>query len=544
MDTGHIRSYGREIQQFLDREIVFVASDRVERRLAAILAADMVGYSRHMEVDEAGTIARQRAHRTDLIDPKVATYKGRIVKTTGDGMLVEFASAVDAVECAVDIQRAMGEREAGLPDNQRILYRIGINVGDIVIDGDDILGDGVNVAARLEGLATPGGIAISNNAHEQTQGKLDVAFEDGGDHEVKNIARPLHVWLWQPESNETVTIVPDASEPLALPDKPSIAVLPFDNMSGDPAQDFLADGVVEAITAALSRIRSFFVIARNSAFTFQNRVANAVDIGRELGVAYLLEGSVQKAGDRIRITVQLIETGAGAHIWAEHYDGSIEEIFDLQDRITERVAGQLQPSIRLAEIERSRGKRPHDQGAYDYTMRAMPHVWALEKEESSKALDLLDQALAIDPVQRQRRDRRGQRRECGGIARGHGLDQVFAGRRHGGGAVMLVQIGEHADQARFDHRAGMVGFRRAPEARRLDAQHQMRPGESEAGDAGGIADVSGQRTLLAGDPATWVASVTLSPRMASPDTTCTSASLISRPRHDQFVITQPSTIGL
>ena len=379
-----------------------MTKERVHRRLAAILAADVVGYSRLMESDEGDTLARLKTMRKEVFDARLPDHNGRIVKTMGDGVLVEFGSAVDAVQHAVEVQQALAERNQAENAERRIELRIGINVGDVIVEGDDLYGDGVNIAARLEALADPGGIFISGTVFDQVGKKLELSYDDLGEKEIKNISEPIRTYRVRLDdaASTTPSVLADVSEPmpLLLPDKPSIAVLPFDNMSGDPAQEFLADGVVEAITAALSRIRSFFVIARNSAFTFKNRVANAVDIGKELGVAYLLEGSVQKAGDRIRITVQLIETETGAHIWAEHYDGSMEDIFDLHDRITERVAGQLQPSIRLAEIERSRGKRPSDQTAYDFTMRAMPHVWALEQEESSKALALLDEALAIDPA--------------------------------------------------------------------------------------------------------------------------------------------------
>jgi adenylate cyclase len=359
---------------------------RVERRLAAILAGDVVGYSRMIANDEAGALSALRAARAEVLDPSIGEYGGRIVKTTGDGMLVEFPSAVDALRCAMAIQTDMVAREGDLK------FRIGVNVGDVVIEGDDILGDGVNIAARLEGVAEPGGVAISGAVREYVAGRIDGKFHDAGRRDLKNIDRPINIWLWSPEHARSAP----ATAP-ALPNKPSIAVLPFDNMSGDPDQDYFADGVVEALTAALSQIRAFFVIARNSAFAYKGRPKNVRDIGRELGVAYVLEGSVQRAGGRVRITVQLIETEAGAHIWAEKYDGSLDDIFDLQDRITEQVAGALHPSIQLAEVERARRKRPQDMGAYDYTMRAMRHVWMLEKDEAAKALELLDQALEIDP---------------------------------------------------------------------------------------------------------------------------------------------------
>jgi adenylate cyclase len=369
-----------------------MAEERVERRLTAILAADVAGYSRLMGADEEGTLAQMKTHRRALVDPKIEEHRGRIVKTTGDGLLVEFASVVDAVRCAVDVQRGMLARNAEIAKDKKIEFRMGVNVGDIIIDGGDIFGEGVNVAARLEGLAEPGGICVSGRVQEDVRGKLDIAFADEGEQQLKNIAWPVRVYRVQLSS-----AVSTARAALPIPDKPSIAVLPFESLSAEPDQAYLADGIVEAITAALSRIRSFFVIARNTAFTYKGRATNVRDIGSELGVAYLLEGSVQKAGNRIRITVQLIETEGGAHVWSAHYDGTIDDIFDLQDRITEQVAGALQPSIRIAEIERSRRKRPQDLGAYDYAMRAMPHVWALEKEESTKALELLDKALAIDP---------------------------------------------------------------------------------------------------------------------------------------------------
>jgi adenylate cyclase len=367
--------------------------------LAAVLAADVAGYSRLMGRDEERTLAELKALRKTLIDPAIAAHRGRMVKTAGDGMLVEFASAVDATRCAAELQQAMAKENATVPPELRIELRIGIHVGDIIIDENDIFGDGVNIAARLESIAAPGGICISDDAQRQIRGKLDVVFDDMGPQQLKNIAEPMRSWRLRLE-DEDGTIQSDSQpsrvHPLPLPDKPSIVVLPFDNMSAEPGQDFLADGIVEAITSALSRIRSFFVIARTSAFTYKGRARDARDIGRELGVAYLLEGSVQRIGNRLRIIVQLIETEGGAHVWSSRFDGTMDEFFDLEDRITEQVAGALQPSVRIAEIERSRRKRPQDLGSYDYTMRAMPHVWALEKEESAKAIELLEAALAID----------------------------------------------------------------------------------------------------------------------------------------------------
>jgi len=374
----------------------------VERRLAAVLAADVAGYSRLMGRDEERTLANLKSFRKTLVDPAIAAHRGRIVKTTGDGMLAEFASAVDAARCAVEVQRRMAAQNADVQQDLRIEFRIGIHVGDIIIDDNDIFGEGVNIAARLEGIAESGGICISDDAHRQIRGKIDIAFDDIGEQTLKNIAEPMRAWHIR-LTNEAAPAIRSSPPPvrvqdLTLPDKPSIVVLPFDNMSAEAGQDYLADGIVEAITAALSCIRSFFVIARSSAFTYKGRATNARDIGKELGVAYLLEGSVQKAGNRLRIIVQLIETEGGAHVWSSRFDGAIDDFFDLEDRITEQVAGALQPSIRIAEIERSRRKRPQDLSSYDFTMRAMPHVWALEKDESAKALELLEKALAIDPA--------------------------------------------------------------------------------------------------------------------------------------------------
>jgi adenylate cyclase len=376
--------------------------ERVERRLAAVMAGDVAGYSRLMGRDEEHTLAQLKAFRKTLVDPRIATHRGRIVKTTGDGMLVEFASAVDAARCGIEIQREMAQQNAEVPPELRIEFRIGIHVGDIIFDDNDIFGDGVNIAARLEGIAKPGGVCISDDAQRQIRGKIDVVFDDIGEQTLKNIVEPMRAWHLR-LAGETAPAIRSNPSPiqvqaLALPDKPSIVVLPFDNMSAEPGQDYLADGIVEAITAALSCIRSFFVIARSSAFTYKGRATNAREIGKELGVAYLLEGSVQKAGNRLRIIVQLIETEAGAHVWSSRFDGAIDEFFDLEDRITEQVAGALQPSIRIAEIERSRRKRPQDLGSYDFTMRAMPHVWAFDKVESARALELLEKALAIDPA--------------------------------------------------------------------------------------------------------------------------------------------------
>jgi adenylate cyclase len=347
-----------------------------------------------MGADEEGTLSRLIQLRKAIFAPVVKENRGRMVKLMGDGALVEFASAVDAVNAAVTVQKALLKANAEVPGELRSELRIGINIGDIILEDGDIYGDGVNVAARLQEIAAPGEVIVSANVHEHTASRLEVAFEDIGERALKNIAAPVRAFRWSAGGALTGTWRQTAP---ALPDKPSIAVLPFDNMSGDPDQDFFADGVVESITATLSRIRSFFVIARNSAFAYKGKPKNVRDIGRELGVAYVLEGSVQRAGGRVRITVQLIETQGGSHLWAEKYDGALNDIFDLQDTITERVAGAMQPSIRLAEIERVRRKSPQELGAYDFTMRAFPKVWRLEKVAAAEALALLDKALAIEP---------------------------------------------------------------------------------------------------------------------------------------------------
>src|SRR5580704_8819703 len=327
-----------------------LATERVERRLAAILAADVAGYSRLMGADEEGTLARLKALRRELADPKIKEHRGRIVKTTGDGLLIEFASVVDAVRCAVEVQREMAERNADVSPDGRIEFRMGINLGDIMKDGRDIYGDGVNVAARLEAMAEPGGICVSRVVRDQVRDKLAFSFEDRGEQQVKNIARPIRVHRIRlgekPASSELATSAA-ANLPLALPDKPSIAVLPFQNMSGDPEQEYFADGVVEEITAALCRVRDFFVIARNSAFSYKGRAVPVQQVSRELGVRYLIEGSVRRAGNRVRITAQLIDGTSDTHLWADKYDGAITDIFDLQDRITASVVGAIKsPCVR------------------------------------------------------------------------------------------------------------------------------------------------------------------------------------------------------
>jgi TolB-like protein/Flp pilus assembly protein TadD len=369
-----------------------VEGERVQRRLAAILAADVVGYSHLTGADEEGTIARLRALRSELIDPTIAAHGGRIVKTTGDGILIEFASVVDAVRCAVKVQRGMTTRNTDVPAHQRIEFRIGVHIGDVVVDGDDLLGDGVNVAARLEGLADTGGICLSRAAHEQLHGKLDLATEDLGEQRLKNVAQPVRAFrvLIDKGSQRSASTLP-------LPDKPSIAVLPFQNMSGDPEQEYFADGMVEDIITALSRFRQLFVIARNSSFTYKGRAVDVKQVGRELGVRYVLEGSVRKAGNKVRITGQLIDSSTNTHLWGDRFDGSLEDIFDLQDQVTVSVVGAIMPRLGQAEIERAKRKPTESLDAYDCYLRGMGHSYPKTSEENSEALRLFYRAIELDP---------------------------------------------------------------------------------------------------------------------------------------------------
>src|SRR5437762_1439069 len=373
-------------------------AERIERRLAAILAADVAGYSRLMGADEEGTLMRLKALRRELIDPRIAEHKGRIVKTTGDGLLVEFGSVVDAVRYAVDVQRRMVERNADVPEQKRIAFRIGINLGDIIIDEGDIFGDGVNIAARLETLADAGGICVSRVVRDQVRDKLEFSFEDMGEQQVKNIARPVRVYRI-PLGTEAKAATPVELAPplLVLPDKPSIAVLPFQNMSDDPEQEYFVDGMVEEIITALSRIRWLFVIARNSTFTYKGRPIEVKEIGRELGVRYILEGSVRKGGSRVRITAQLIDAETGAHLWADRFDGLIEDVFELQDKIALSVAGVIEPALQAAEMRRSAARPTTDLTAYDLYLRALAVFYPITKERVIEALRLFEEAIAIDP---------------------------------------------------------------------------------------------------------------------------------------------------
>jgi TolB-like protein/Flp pilus assembly protein TadD len=367
-----------------------MSEPRVERRLAAILAADVAGYSRLMGADEEGTLTALKACRQQLIDPKIAEHRGRMVKTTGDGALVEFASAVDATRCAVEIQRAMAERNAVIPEARRIDFRIGINVGDIVSDEGDIFGDGVNVAARLEGLAEPGGICVSSRVYEDVQGKLDINFEDVGEQQLKNIARPVKVLRVRLE--KAATALPSASSR-----RPSITVLPFQNMSGDPEQEYFADGMVDEIITGLSRIKWLSVVSRNSSYIYKNKPVVMKDVAAKLGVRYVLEGGVRKSGNRVRITAQLIDAETDTHLWAEQYDRLLDDVFALQDEITMCVVGAIEPSVRKAEINRIKRQRPETFTAYDLLLRSQQFVFAGMPAEAAKAIVLLEEALKLEP---------------------------------------------------------------------------------------------------------------------------------------------------
>jgi adenylate cyclase len=345
-----------------------------------------------MGQDEAGTLARMRELRRELIDPEIAEHKGRIVKTTGDGLLIEFPSVVEAVACAVAVQRGMIERNAGVPEGRRIEFRVGINTGDVIVEEGDIHGDGVNVAARLEALAEPTGICVSAVVYDQVQGRLECGFDDLGEQSLKNIARPLRVYRVQLDK------APSAEpKPLPLPDKPSIAVLSFQNLSGDPEQEYFADGMVEEIITALSRIRWLFVIARNSSFTYKGQSPDVRQVGRELGVRYVLEGSVRKGSGRVRITAQLIEAETGAHLWADRFDGSLEDVFDLQDQVATSVAGVIEPALQVAETRRSIARPRANLSAYDFYLRALPLYSSLTKTAVLQALQFVKNAISFDP---------------------------------------------------------------------------------------------------------------------------------------------------
>ncbi|VIO70956.1 adenylate/guanylate cyclase domain-containing protein [Bradyrhizobium ivorense] len=377
-----------------------MTGNRVERRLAAILAADVAGYSRLTGLDEEGTHLRLRERLRGLADPKISEHRGKVVKHTGDGVLAEFCSVVDAVRCAIEVQRGMAERNATVPQVKRIEFRIGIHVGDIIVDQNDIFGDGVNIAARLEGIAEPGGICISDDAQRQIRGKIDTACEDMGSQNLKNIAEPMRAWRLRINAGGSAaapTEPPESMQALALPDKPSIAVLPFENMSGDPEQEYFADGMVEEIITALSRFKWLFVIARNSSFTFKGRAVDIKEVGRKLGVRYVLEGSVRKAAGKVRITGQLIDAVTGAHIWADRFERDLTDVFALQDEMTVAVVSAIQPKLLQTEIDLSARRRPENLTAYDFYLRAMQQYYLMTPEGLAEAIRLAHRALELDP---------------------------------------------------------------------------------------------------------------------------------------------------
>src|SRR6266478_1772756 len=387
--------------QFPEPRGCILSSEHVERRLAAILAADVAGSCRLIGIDEEGTLARLKALRRTIFDPKIAEHHGRVVKTTGDGAIAEFASVVDAVRCADEIQRGMAEQNIDVPQDKRIELRIGIHVGDIIIEENDIFGDGVNIAVRLEGIAEPGGISISDDAHRQIRGKVDITFEDTGAQSLKNIAEPMlvrRVRIAPISSPAMVTkLSSKTAQPLPLPDKPSIAVLPFQNLSGDPKQEYFADGMVEDIITGLSRSKSLFVIARHSTFTYKGKAVDIKQVGHELGVRYVLEGSVRKAGNRVRISGQLIDAATRTHLWADRFDSQLDDIFDLQDRVTMNVIGAISPPLERAEIDRAKRKPTESLQAYDYYLRALACVHEFTSEANPEALELTKIANDLDP---------------------------------------------------------------------------------------------------------------------------------------------------
>jgi TolB-like protein/class 3 adenylate cyclase len=376
-----------------------LTGERMQRRLAAILAADVAGYSRLMGADEVGTLRELTLRRTTL-DGLIASHRGRIANTAGDSVLAEFGSAVDAVQCAVQAQAALAGANMGLSPDLQINFRIGIHVGDVMIKGGDLFGDGVNIAARLEGIAEPGGICMSDDAYRQVRGKVDTGFDDMGVQTLKNIAEPMRAWRMKlssivPPALQTAAI--ETGPALPLPDKPSIAVLPFQNMSGDPEQEYFADGMVEDIITALSRFKSLFVIARNSSFTYKGKAVDIKQVGRELGVRYVLEGSVRKAGGRVRITGQLIEAMTGAHLWADRFDGSLEDVFDLQDQVANSVVSSVSLKLEQAEIERAKHKPTESLDAYDYYLRGSADLERGGRPENELALKLFGAAMDLDP---------------------------------------------------------------------------------------------------------------------------------------------------
>jgi TolB-like protein/class 3 adenylate cyclase len=412
---------------------------REQRRLAAILALDVVGYSRLMGRDESGTLARLRGHRSQRLEPTLARHGGRLVKLTGDGALAEFPSAVDALDAAIEFQQAMADANREQPEDMRIVFRAGLHLGDLIVEGDDLYGDGVNVAARLEAQAPAGGIVISGNVHDAVAGRLNATFDDLGTLALKNIERPVQAFAvkWQPQDWPAAPSVEVANAPLALPEKPSIAVLPFQNLSGDPEQEYFADGMVEDIITALSRFKSLFVIARNSSFTYKGKAVDIKQVGRDLGVRYVLEGSVRKAGSRVRITGQLIEANTGRHLWADKFDGALEDVFGLQDQVTSSVVGLIAPEVEKAEIERAIHKPTDRLDSYDFFLRGTALV---NKGQLREARAFFTRAVERDP-------------EYGAAYAMAAWTFQFEQRTSG----MPLAAEAHADALRLAHLASKVG---------------------------------------------------------------------------------------
>ncbi len=370
----------------------------MQRRLAAILAADVVAYSRLMAEDEAGTLDALKEHRRELIDPTIARHNGRMVKLMGDGALVEFASVVDAIACAAEIQASMAGRNADVPEARRIAFRIGINLGDVIVEGDDIYGGGVNVAARLEALAEPGGICLSGTAYDTAYDKLDLVFESLGEQRVKNIDRPVRIYRVVLDGDAGRSAEPAVGPGLALPDKPSLAVLPFANMSSEADQEFFADGISEDIITELSKFRTLFVIARNSSFAFKGQAVDVKEVSAKLGVRYVVEGSVRRAGGRVRITAQLIDAVDDSHIWAERYDRDLEDIFAVQDEVTRAIVAAIEPRLASSERLRARRKPTESLGAWECYQRGLWHLHQYRAEDAREAIAFLERAIELDPT--------------------------------------------------------------------------------------------------------------------------------------------------
>jgi len=459
---------------------------RVERRLAAILALDVAGYSRLMGADEEGTHERLKAHFAQRVHPKIEEHRGRVVKNTGDGLLAEFASVIDAVRCAAEIQQGMLGREPGVPEERRIRFRIGINLGDVIVEEHDIFGDGVNVAARLEALAEPGGICVSRVVRDQVRDKFDLSFDDLGEQQVKNIARPVRTYSIALGASSRGGLPVGA--PLPLPDKPSLAVLPFQNLTGEAEQDYFVDGMVEEITTAIARLPWLFVIARNSAFTYKGKPVNVKQVAQQLGVRYVLEGSVRKAVNRVRITGQLIDTTTGAHIWADRFDGAFDDIFELQDQIASSVAGAIEPKLRQSEIERAIRKPTANLTAYDLYLRALAQSYRYSEEGCAEAVVLARQALAIDPSYAPAAALVGR---CRGIQRAQGWGALSHEDIAGACRLALQALESARDDAETIGRAAWTLFVLAGEAAMaaaaLDRALALNPNAAHAwGARGGI----------------------------------------------------------